>query len=992
MQIIDIILGPCPSAVIEIIIRDRITTCMVRYSVRRMFPLKVNSLTVPGALSVCGFAMSSMEECLQIISKDMQGAVKGVDETSVHVPRDHPDRDVYRDCTMFAKSLTLRGSRMRLYILLLMRLCSDLKTTHFPSLNAFELEYAMGKELGWPGPNSSRENQTEFKSFESRVEGWLATVRTWERIPPEDSDDGGYQEDEEDEEGRGPVKTRDIVRVFDEVIASCVRLVNIIILCSWSAIATHASEDNVVKSSICNVITSHHDVIKRILNVFISSNDTFKRLRGQNNRTNFIKYIVVNDAQLAKLLQPSLSLIGAEVNPLPLMLGKDGLKDAVYIYSRGLVAETRMWLSKTIHHSKATRENTCNLPWDIELVGEKIISALPEVLRFQMNPYTELIMDSHVSANSSPDAHRSRLELSNSEEEEAEKRRTAVALWQQIGLHEQILRAICKSLILLAQEYTLILQSRHWELPMQQVMGQSNGSRQGTAKKASMPIQEDSENLMFLVSVANDANRVSNVHLSELLRIESNVDWSQNTNELIQAVTAEFRQVSDRAIKLIVRVIFSDLQAVLSNFETLWQSHGNLGQVTPGTFVPPSPVLAIIATVNDFLGDVSRRIDSTLFFEVVCACADVCAIRYLLFLRSMAQSQKRLNSDDISRIQMDVMEFIQAFKKHCEFEMHHYLNPLSRSLSTLADAVYIVAATSRDDENFIHAMKTLAHQKRHPTKEDKEIIQEALTTLLSLSGASSTIPSSKATPSKSKSTGAVPEEEISRLIAIAMAPVPAGSQLQRNSTSDDSILLRAFRSAEDVPAGGTTGKLVKHRTPAFSTGKKKILMDDTDLKRKMGLMDLARSTSGEITREMLQLEKRGSDEYDDKGHLTSAMTVIIKDIEARGLVSKALIGKSNPYVVVSFDEQRAKTSVKWNTNTPKWSEELKLTNVSTNSASKTIEVRIYDKERLARKTLLGAVTISIDGVDLHPTESWFTLSGGEIGCSGDIHLNIVGKK
>jgi hypothetical protein len=70
--------------------------------------------------------------------------------------------------------------------------------------------------------------------------------------------------------------------------------------------------------------------------------------------------------------------------------------------------------------------------------------------------------------------------------------------------------------------------------------------------------------------------------------------------------------------------------------------------------------------------------------------------------------------------------------------------------------VYIVAATSRDDENFIHASKTLAHQKRDPTKEDKEIIQEALTTLLSLSGASPSVPSAKsATPLKSKSAGGV---------------------------------------------------------------------------------------------------------------------------------------------------------------------------------------------------------------------------------------------
>jgi hypothetical protein len=208
--------------------------------------------------------------------------------------------------------------------------------------------------------------------------------------------------------------------------------------------------------------------------------------------------------------------------------------------------------------------------------------------------------------------------------------------------------------------------------------------------------------------------------------------------------------------------------------------------------------------------------------------------------------------------------------------------------------VYIVAATSRDDENFIHASKTLAHQKRDPTKEDKEIIQEALTTLLSLSGASPSVPSAKsATPLKSKSAGGVSSEEISRLVAIAMTPLPAGSQLRRNSTADESLILRAFRTAEDVPAGGG-GKTAK-RTGGFSTGKKRTMMDDTDLKRKMGLMDLARSSSGEVNREAPRIEKRGSDEYDDRGHLTSAMTVVIKDIEARGLVSKALIGKSNQH-------------------------------------------------------------------------------------------------
>ena len=981
IRIVDLVIGPCPSALFEHIVRDRMSTNGLRSSMRRLFSLNCSALTTAGAVSVFGDAMSTMESCLRMMARDLQGSVEAVSLSNGHTQSaPYTECSRWAACTMYAKQLTVRSGRMRAYLMMLMKLCSDLHTQHFSALNVYDLEAVLAEGLGWRGLGGRTSPQNPLEPFERRRRQWLATITAWDQIPFEndregsDHSDGEYQDEDDDQRGT-LVSTKAIISVIDDIVTSCVRLVNISVLCSWKSRPKGGANggDDALHDGIKEVIADHHAVIKQLLDVFLLSNETFQRLPGQTNRTNFMKYLVVHDSQLATLLQPTLSLIGVELSPLPFLLGREGLRSAVHLYSRGLVAETRMWLSKTIHQSKTKRENTHNLPWDIETVGEKVISALPETLRFQMNPYTDLIVQSHVSHTPSPDGHRSRIDYC---EDDVDMSESDKAMWQHIGLHEQILRAICKSMILLAQEYNLTLNSRHWELPASQVMGHAVQSKHVTSSDTSTRDSADSEHLMFLVAVANDSFRVSNVHLSELLRIDSAVDWSESTNRLIQAVTTEFQLVSERAITLIVRVIFFDLLAILSNFNSLWTAHGSLQQTGPGTFVPPSPVMGIIATINDFLSDIQSRIEPTLFFEVVCACADAIVIRYLIFLKSRAEAHQAFSGDDVARIQMDVMNLINAFRKLCEFEMHHYLNPLSRALSTLADAVFIISSTTRNDENFIQAMKTLAHQKKDPSKEDKDTIQEALTALLGLSVAKS-------------ANAAAEAAEVTRLVSVAMAPLPFNSPLHRISSPTDGPLIRAFRTGHDAVGGSGGGK---GRHGAFSSKgssnstKKHIRIEETELKRKMGLMDLARSHSHEKVDGAPKIVRRGSDEME------CGMNVIIRDIQSRGLVSRAVIGKANPYVVISYFEQRVKTSVKWNTNNPQWSDVLQLSDISTSTANKMIDVRVYDKERLARKTLLGAVTVSIDGVDLHPTKSWFALSGGDIGCGGDIYLNITGER
>jgi hypothetical protein len=130
--------------------------------------------------------------------------------------------------------------------------------------------------------------------------------------------------------------------------------------------------------------------------------------------------------------------------------------------------------------------------------------------------------------------------------------------------------------------------------------------------------------------------------------------------------------------------------------------------------------------------------------------------------------------------------------------------------------------------------------------------------------------------------------------------------------------------------------------------------------------------------------------YKWKHDPSSDLIVIrITDIQARHLVTKAVFGYANPYVVFTLDGERLKTGVKWNTGEPSWTnEEIRFRRSTSGDSDRMLHVRVYDKERIARKTLIGAVSINISVVDLHPISSWFALEGGVVGCSGEIHLAI----
>jgi hypothetical protein len=116
----------------------------------------------------------------------------------------------------------------------------------------------------------------------------------------------------------------------------------------------------------------------------------------------------------------------------------------------------------------------------------------------------------------------------------------------------------------------------------------------------------------------------------------------------------------------------------------------------------------------------------------------------------------------------------------------------------------------------------------------------------------------------------------------------------------------------------------------------------------------------------------------------------ITSIKLRGLKSGALFGSANPYVIFNLGPHRDKTTVIWGKKAD-WC--WKSTAIVFRSSLSKLQnyklvVRVYDKERIRRKRMLGAVSVKLAGLEVNGIQSWFALEGGDSGNGGDVFLSI----
>jgi hypothetical protein len=382
------------------------------------------------------------------------------------------------------------------------------------------------------------------------------------------------------------------------------------------------------------LIEAYYRNILLYLRPFVGNKETFRKLGGQDTKNCVLRLIIENDQRFdlttQLLLGSSLDLYAAP--PMPMV---DDINAVMDWYSECLLHDTRAWLVRTSQNATNEKTNKSDLPWDVELVGHTIVSFLPETLRFQLNVYTNICATNLTSGESDVTESNAAAALQSghaigigmnmpSGMQVHAAMPVAPALNQAAitaKVNEMVLNAITAALVFLAEEFTRALQSRHWDR-VDPVTGK-------------FAVYVD-----FLCGVANDCHRVLTRHVPELQEMIKAPPDSRTAKRAV--LIAAFGEPADIALRSIMKIIFTDVQATLIDFDTLWANPNNL----------------IVRSFNSAVGSHLRTLrpvlEADLFFRLVGYCCQVIVMRFMVFLRTRCTGKTCMSADDVSRFLRDV--------------------------------------------------------------------------------------------------------------------------------------------------------------------------------------------------------------------------------------------------------------------------------------------------------------------------------------------------
>ena len=110
-------------------------------------------------------------------------------------------------------------------------------------------------------------------------------------------------------------------------------------------------------------------------------------------------------------------------------------------------------------------------------------------------------------------------------------------------------------------------------------------------------------------------------------------------------------------------------------------------------------------------------------------------------------------------------------------------------------------------------------------------------------------------------------------------------------------------------------------------------------------------------------------------------------VQARDLVKTDLIGKSDPYAVVTYGNDKIMTKTVKNSQNPDWNFEADIPFDPT--YSDTLKIEVFDKDKLGKDKLIGTSYLDLPNIaDGQPLdEVWIPLKGVKPGKSGEIQLS-----
>jgi hypothetical protein len=123
---------------------------------------------------------------------------------------------------------------------------------------------------------------------------------------------------------------------------------------------------------------------------------------------------------------------------------------------------------------------------------------------------------------------------------------------------------------------------------------------------------------------------------------------------------------------------------------------------------------------------------------------------------------------------------------------------------------------------------------------------------------------------------------------------------------------------------------------------------------------------------------------------TDLCYIDIQDMQVKGIISGSILGLINPYIAFTCLGQRIKTKVQWDKKgLITWENDVISLKANKNRLGQTsIQVEVFDKERIRRKKLVGELTIKMSGLEMHSIDSWFALNSITPTKNCEVHLNI----
>ena len=103
----------------------------------------------------------------------------------------------------------------------------------------------------------------------------------------------------------------------------------------------------------------------------------------------------------------------------------------------------------------------------------------------------------------------------------------------------------------------------------------------------------------------------------------------------------------------------------------------------------------------------------------------------------------------------------------------------------------------------------------------------------------------------------------------------------------------------------------------------------------------------------------------------------VKLLKAKDLVKSDVFGKSDPYAILSFGQQKDKTPVAKNTQNPVWNHESQFG--VPDGPDQTLNIEVFDSDKIGKDKSLGKLDIDVEDLLNNPEDNWYPLSGVKSG-------------